>query len=130
MNKEWKFLCNTTSKIIKKKWIEGNAEKSNLQDIFKKSQFEWPSQTDYEAGKKIKFDNTVYLKGFDKRTALDEVLSFFSKYDNVLYVKHKKWLDTKIDMYKSTGVVYVTFTDRTSAENFLALESVQNSQAQ
>ena len=130
MNKEWRFLCNTTSKIIKKKWIEGNAEKSNLQDVFEKSQFEWPSQMDYEAGKKIKFDNTVYLKGFDKRTALDEVLSFFSKYDNVLYVKHKKWLDTKIDMYKSTGVVYVTFTDRTSAENFLALESVQNSQAQ
>ena len=129
MNKEWRYLCNTTSKIIKK-WTEGNAKKSNLQDIFKKSQFEWPSQTDYEAGKKIKFDNTVYLKGFDKRTALDEVLSFFSKYENVLYVRHKKWFDDKIDMYKSTGVVYVTFIDRTSAENFLALESVQNSQAQ
>ena len=110
--------------------MEVNVEKPNLKDIFEKSQFDWPSQADYEAEKKARKDKTVYLKGFGKRTALEEVLSFFSKYENILYVKHKLWLDTKIDQYRSTGVVYVTFTDRNSADNFLALESVQNSQAQ
>ena len=68
--------------------MEVNVEKPNLKDIFEKSQFDWPSQADYEAEKKARKDKTVYLKGFGKRTALEEVLSFFSKYENILYVNY------------------------------------------
>merc|ERR1712002_739448 len=82
-----------------------------------------PESEDDET-KKLK---TVYLKGFEKtNTTLDDLLGFFAKYDNVIHVNRRTWIDRKDDSRNFKGSVFVTFKDKASAEAFMALESVKN----
>merc|ERR1712223_1940612 len=82
-----------------------------------------PESEDDET-KKLK---TVYVKGFEKtNTTLDDLLGFFSKYDNVIHVNRRTWIDRKDDSRNFKGSVFVTFKDKASAEAFMALESVKN----
>jgi lupus La protein len=70
---------------------------------------------------------TVYVKGFEKeKTSLDDLLDFFNKFDNVVNVFRRTWLDNKTKGRFFKGSVFVTFKDRQSAEKFMQLESVQN----
>merc|ERR1712223_78302 len=70
---------------------------------------------------------TVYVKGFEKtNTTLDDLLGFFGKYDNVIHVNRRTWVDRKDDSRNFKGSVFVTFKDKESAEAFMALESVKN----
>merc|ERR1712018_299857 len=67
------------------------------------------------------------VKGFEKtNTTLDDLLGFFSKYDNVIHVNRRTWIDRKDDSRNFKGSVFVTFRDKASAEAFMALESVKN----
>merc|ERR1712109_52292 len=82
-----------------------------------------PEKEDDDA-KKLK---TVYVKGFEKtNTTLDDLLGFFGKYDNVIHVNRRTWVDRKDDSRNFKGSVFVTFKDKESAETFMALESVKN----
>jgi len=82
-----------------------------------------PESEDDET-KKLK---TVYVKGFEKtNTTLDDLLGFFGKYDNVIHVNRRTWVDRKDDSRNFKGSVFVTFKDKESAEAFMALESVKN----
>merc|ERR1712029_1104460 len=66
------------------------------------------------------------LKGFEKtNTTLDDLLSFFEKYD-VVYVNRRTYVDRKDDSRNFKGSVFVQFKDKESAEAFMALESVKN----
>ena len=70
---------------------------------------------------------TVYVKGFEKeKTSLDDLLDFFSKYENVINVFKRTWMDKKSKDRFFKGSVFVTFKDRESAEKFMAVESVKN----
>merc|ERR1712025_1041897 len=70
---------------------------------------------------------TVYVKGFEKtNTTLGDLLGFFGKYDNVIHVNRRTWVDRKDDSRNFKGSVFVTFKDKESAEAFMALESVKN----
>lgn len=80
-----------------------------------------------EEVKKEQSRMTVYVKGFEKeKTTLDDLLDFFSKYDNVINVFKRTWLDKKTKERNFKGSVFVTFKDRESAEKFMAVESVKN----
>merc|ERR1712029_234752 len=82
-----------------------------------------PESEDDET-KKLK---TVYVKGFEKtNTTLGDLLGFFGKYDNVIHVNRRTWVDRKDDSRNFKGSVFVTFKDKESAETFMALESVKN----
>jgi len=81
-------------------------------------------ETEDDETKKLK---TVYCKGFEKtNTTLDDLLGFFGKYDNVIHVNRRTWVDRKDDSRNFKGSVFVTFKDKASAEAFMALESVKN----
>merc|ERR1712025_1565670 len=70
---------------------------------------------------------TVYVKGFEKtNTTLGDLLGFFGKYDNVIHVNRRTWVDRKDDSRNFKGSVFVTFKDKVSAEAFMAFESVKN----
>ena len=80
-----------------------------------------------EEVKKEQARMTVYVKGFEKeKTTLDDLLDFFSKFDNVINVFKRTWLDKKSKDRNFKGSVFVTFKDRESAEKFMAVESVKN----
>lgn len=82
-----------------------------------------PEKEDDDA-KKVK---TVYVKGFEKEnTTLDNLLEFFDKYENVVYVNRRTWVDRKDNSRNFKGSVFVTFKDKAAAEAFMALESVKN----
>lgn len=82
-----------------------------------------PEKEDDDA-KKVK---TVYVKGFEKEaTSLDNLLEFFNKYDNVVHVNRRTWLDRKDNSRHFKGSVFVTFKDKADAEAFMALKSVKN----
>merc|ERR1711935_586942 len=53
-------------------------------------------------------------------------LVFFGKYDNVIHVNRRTWVDRKDDSRNFKGSVFVTFKEKASAEAFMALESVKN----
>jgi len=77
--------------------------------------------------KKEQAKMTIYVKGFEKeKTTLDDLLDFFSKYDNVINVFKRTWLDKRSKERNFKGSVFVTFKDRESAEKFMAAESVKN----
>ena len=70
---------------------------------------------------------SVYVKGFEKeKTSLDDLLEFFNKYENVVNVHRRTWVDHKTGARNFKGSAFVTFKDKASAEKFLALESVKN----
>ena len=80
-----------------------------------------------EEVKKDQARMTVYVKGFEKeKTTLDDLLDFFSKFDNVINVFKRTWLDKRSKERNFKGSVFVTFKDRESAEKFMAVESVKN----
>merc|ERR1711953_1205426 len=82
-----------------------------------------PEKEDDEA-KKIK---TVYCKGFEKEnSSLDDLLTSFNQYENVIHVNRRTWQDRKDSTRHFKGSVFVTFKDKVSAEAFMALESVKN----
>merc|ERR1712129_320386 len=70
---------------------------------------------------------TIYLKGFEKtNTTLDDLLGFFNKYENVVHVNRRTYVDRKDDSRQFKGSVFVLFKDKASAEVFMALEGVKN----
>lgn len=80
-----------------------------------------------EEAKKEQSNVTIYMKGFEKdKTTLDDLLEFFNKYDNVVNVFRRTWLDKKSKERFFKGSVFVTFKDRQNAEKFMDLESVKN----
>merc|ERR1712037_721756 len=82
-----------------------------------------PEVEDDEA-KKVK---TIYLKGFEKtNTTLDDLLGFFNKYEGVVHVNRRTYVDRKDDSRQFKGSVFVLFKDKASAEAFMAIESVKN----
>ncbi len=83
-----------------------------------------PEAEDEEAKRK----RTCYAKGFDKSWTLDQLLEFFTKFDNVAHVNRRTFIDrrSKDQEKQFKGSVFVTFTDRESAEAFMKLESVKN----
>lgn len=82
-----------------------------------------PEKEDDEA-KKAK---TVYCKGFEKEaTSLDDLLAFFAKYDGVIHVNRRTYVDRKDSERHFKGSVFVTFKEKANAETFMALESVKN----
>ena len=56
---------------------------------------------------------------------MDDLLAFFNKYENVINVNRRTWVD-KDKSRHFKGSVFVTFKDKESAEKFLALESVKS----
>merc|ERR1712141_232935 len=74
-------------------------------------------------------DNTVYVKGFEKtNTTLDDLLSFFGKFPNVLNVTKRLYEDRKDPERKKhfKGSVFVVFKDRESAQKFMEIKSVKS----
>ncbi len=70
---------------------------------------------------------TVYLKGFEKeKTKLDDLLEFFNKYENVVNVHMRTWQDKKTKERFFKGSVFVTFSNRESAEKLMELESIKS----
>jgi len=70
---------------------------------------------------------TIYLKGFEKtNTTLDDLLGFFNKYEGVIHVNRRTYVDRKDDSRQFKGSVFVLFKDKASAEAFMAIESVKN----
>ena len=71
---------------------------------------------------------TVYVKGFEKeKTTLDDLLDFFNKSaKNVINVFKRTWPDKKTKERFFKGSVFVTYKDRESAEEFMAIPSVKN----
>jgi len=57
---------------------------------------------------------------------LDDLLGFFAKYENVIHVNRRTWVDRKDDSRNFKGSVFVTFKEKANAEAFMALESVKN----
>jgi len=74
-------------------------------------------------------NSTVYVKGFEKtQTSLDDLLTFFGKFSNVLNVTKRLYEDRKDPERKKhfKGSVFVVFKDRESAQNFMDLESLKS----
>lgn len=74
-------------------------------------------------------NNTVYVKGFEKtQTTLDDLLTFFGKFSNVLNVTKRLYEDRKDPERKKhfKGSVFVVFKDKESAQNFMDLESLKS----
>merc|ERR1712038_1920618 len=74
-------------------------------------------------------ESTVYVKGFEKtQTTLDDLLSFFGKYPNVLNVSKRLYEDRKDPERKKhfKGSVFVVFKDRESAQKFMDIDSVKS----
>lgn len=58
---------------------------------------------------------------------MDDLLEFFNKYENVMNVNRRTWVDKDKDKTRHfKGSVFVTFKDKESAEKFMALESVKS----
>jgi len=74
-------------------------------------------------------NSTVYVKGFEKtQTSLDDLLSFFGKFPNVLNVTKRLYEDRKDPERKKhfKGSVFVVFKDKESAQNFMDLDSLKS----
>jgi len=74
-------------------------------------------------------ESTVYVKGFEKtQTTLDDLLSFFGRFPNVLNVTKRLYEDRKDPERKKhfKGSVFVVFKDKESAQKFMDLESLKS----
>merc|ERR1711953_1621956 len=70
---------------------------------------------------------TVYCKGFEKdNTTLDDLLAYFAKYDGVVHVNRRTWVDRETNTRNFKGSIFVTFKDKASADKFMAEESVKS----
>merc|ERR1712018_1053345 len=70
---------------------------------------------------------TVYCKGFEKdNTTLDGLLAHFAKYDGVVHVNRRTWVDRETNTRNFKGSIFVTFKDKASADKFMAEESVKS----
>ena len=71
----------------------------------------------------------IQLSGFEKtQTSLDDLLSFFGKFPNVLNVTKRLYEDRKDPERKKhfKGSVFVVFKDKESAQNFMDLDSLKS----
>lgn len=80
-----------------------------------------PEVEDDEA-KKLK---TIYLKGFEKtNTTLDDLLGFFNKYEGVVHVTRRTYVDRKDDSRQFKGSVFVLF--KVNAYKLCTLNIIDN----
>ena len=71
----------------------------------------------------------IQFSGFEKtQTTLDDLLSFFGKFPNVLNVTKRLYEDRKDPERKKhfKGSVFVVFKDKESAQKFMDLESLKS----
>lgn len=66
-------------------------------------------------------ERTIYLKGFDADTQLDELQEFMANFGKTSYIQMRRERDTKA--FK--GSVFVEFTEKLTADKFLALEEIK-----
>jgi len=72
-------------------------------------------------------ESTVYVKGFNKDSTFEDLLTFFMRFPNVLNVNYRKYKDFLDPDCKEgfKGSVFVVFKDKESAQKFMSIESLK-----
>jgi len=102
------------------KLLEANTEKKEIRRLPS-----LPVPDFNEDTRKAHIAKSIYAKGFEKeKTTLDDLIKFFEPYEGVINVIRRTYGKDTERFFK--GSVFVTFTDKESAQKFLDLEEVKS----